>query len=73
MMIACKDCDKRTPGCHGSCEEYQKYRRDLDEQNQKVRDEKQKDRVWDDYKYDWIGKRWKNTLPKSKLFKSTKK
>lgn len=27
----CKICSIRSPGCHGSCPEYQKFKRDLNE------------------------------------------
>lgn len=27
----CKGCTERTPTCHGSCERYSKFRRELDE------------------------------------------
>lgn len=29
----CKDCEKRTMNCHGSCEGYKEYRKKLDEIN----------------------------------------
>lgn len=29
----CYRCEERLPGCHGSCEKYQEWRRQLDSQN----------------------------------------
>ena len=30
----CKDCQKRAEGCHGKCEDYQKYRIEQEQYNQ---------------------------------------
>ena len=30
MRCECKDCDKRTVGCHGKCEKYAAYREQMD-------------------------------------------
>lgn len=30
MRAPCKNCENRHPTCHGSCEEYQKYRNFMD-------------------------------------------
>ena len=35
----CKDCPKRTIGCHSYCEDYLKYRKKLDIYNEKQRNE----------------------------------
>ena len=37
----CDRCEERLPGCHGSCEKYQEWRRALTEQNEDVRSAKQ--------------------------------
>ncbi len=36
----CKQCDRRVPGCHASCDAYKDWRRKLDERNAAVREEK---------------------------------
>jgi len=35
MKSSCKGCEKRVPGCHGSCEEYKAFRQQQDEINKK--------------------------------------
>jgi len=35
MKSSCKGCEKRVPGCHGSCEEYKAFRKQQDEINKK--------------------------------------
>ncbi len=43
MMIApCKDCDRRNPGCHDKCEDYQEFHRKKMELRQKIKDAKDK-------------------------------
>ena len=43
-ISCCKDCipPKRHPGCHSTCEEYQKERKELDEYNKQQRIDKLK-------------------------------
>ena len=36
-ITCCKDCQKRSPECHGSCEEYKTQRAELDETNAETR------------------------------------
>lgn len=48
-----RDCPGRAPDCHGSCEKYQEYRRELDEINA----EKYRQRLADLYAYDAMEKR----------------
>ena len=38
----CKDCERRNPGCHSSCQDYISYRKKLEEFNAKVKKEKEK-------------------------------
>lgn len=43
----CPDnCEKRVPGCQGSCEVYKAYRAALDEQNKMIREAKENGRGW---------------------------
>lgn len=35
---SCKDCKKRYPGCHDSCEEYKQFKRQCEEVNKKYRE-----------------------------------
>lgn len=35
MKSSCKDCNERSPGCHGSCEEYMAFRKQQAEINKK--------------------------------------
>lgn len=38
----CRECGRRTPGCHGTCGEYLEYRAKLDEYNAVTYREKEK-------------------------------
>ena len=40
MKAPCKDCEKRYPGCHAKCEEYQAFHKANEEMNEKVYQEK---------------------------------
>lgn len=42
MITVCKDCPKRHPECHSSCEWYKAERRALDEENRVRRAENNK-------------------------------
>lgn len=35
-ICPCKGCDERTVTCHGTCEKYLAWRKDLDEKNRKI-------------------------------------
>ena len=35
-MPPCKGCEERSLGCHGKCERYKIWKKELDEKNQKV-------------------------------------
>lgn len=37
--MSCKDCEKRTLGCHSTCEEYIQFRKERDEMLNKKREE----------------------------------
>ena len=39
MITVCKDCPKRHPGCHGTCEWYKAERKALDAENARRRTE----------------------------------
>ena len=34
----CKDCENRHIGCHSTCESYNDYRKEKDEENAKIRE-----------------------------------
>ena len=42
-MKPCLDCKDRTVGCHGNCERYREYREWLDDLNERIIREKNKD------------------------------
>ena len=44
--VPCKNCKKRVVGCHATCEEYQKYKNDLEERKEKNGKHKV---YWQDY------------------------
>lgn len=37
MINPCKECEKRTPKCHGSCADYAYWKRQHIEENAKIR------------------------------------
>ena len=57
MKSSCKDCDARSPGCHGSCERYREYRKWQDEINEKRRNAME---INEGLKKSWR-MRWKNS------------
>lgn len=44
-MKTCKDCTERYPGCHSTCGYYILQRRALDLRNEKIRAERDKERI----------------------------
>ena len=38
--LKCKECTERYVGCHGSCEHYLAWRKEVDALNKKIRNEK---------------------------------
>lgn len=40
MKAPCKDCERRHPGCHSKCEEYQTFRKANEEMHERVYQEK---------------------------------
>lgn len=42
-MSACLDCEKRHVGCHGSCDDYKKYKQELEEKTALKREMKHKE------------------------------
>ena len=40
------NCERRRPACQGHCPDYEPYRKELDERNKKIRETKEKERVW---------------------------
>lgn len=58
MNAPCKDCEKRAIGCHGTCPDYIKFRKERDEMNAKARFTKEnlpnpKQWVWDMKRKEW--------------------
>ena len=43
--IPCKDCPDRYSGCHAKCERYREFRRELDERNKRIREQKFKEKL----------------------------
>ena len=43
MSIVCKDCTKRTVGCHGKCKEYIEWRKEYDEMKSKIEKDRKAD------------------------------
>lgn len=39
--MVCKNCDRRYPGCHDNCEDYQQEKHERDVLNEKIRRERQ--------------------------------
>ena len=35
----CKNCEKRNPGCHADCQDYISFKKELDEYNNKRKEE----------------------------------
>lgn len=44
-VSGCKGCDKRTPGCHGVCADYQAYHAE----RETIRNERAKSQTYADY------------------------
>ena len=56
----CYGCDRRTERCHITCEDYKKFRANLDEKKSAIEKEKDKERVMNRYLVDNYRKRvWK--------------
>ena len=72
MGYSCRDCDKRYPGCHDSCEAYQKFKEDLDARNKKIKESKQNQLEWERYRND-KDIQFTHRKTASKMFKSRKK
>ena len=49
MMSPCKECGNRYVGCHADCSLYMDFRKRLNDQNETIRQEREKD-------YEWYGK-----------------
>ncbi len=48
LNATCKDCDRRTIGCHAHCPDYKEFRRQLDEENKRRRQIEQDQRIADE-------------------------
>ena len=55
-QTCCKDCAERTIGCHGACERYENYRKEVDAYNAMVRQKHVAELDYTDYKYNRINK-----------------
>ena len=49
-MASCKDCKDRHVGCHSNCEIYKEYTRELEEKKHMIKEAKNKDREYKNYK-----------------------
>ena len=49
MSFECKDCSERYVGCHRTCESYLKEKEKIEERNERIRREKQKEHCLCDY------------------------
>ena len=44
---ACYKCEDRVVGCHSTCEKYKKYKKLMNERNQRIRSQRQlEDSLW---------------------------
>ncbi len=48
----CLNCDKRAPGCHGTCPEYQEAKRKKEQKKQMIIQSKKVDRNYNDYQFE---------------------
>lgn len=46
-VSGCKGCDRRAPGCHGTCEDYREY----NEEREKIRNARARSQAYDNYYY----------------------
>ena len=46
----CCNCDRRYPTCHSNCEDYKKFRKDLDEKNALMRKRKEQSSMYPTWK-----------------------
>lgn len=62
VKVPCKDCDQRTPTCHGNCENYKEYRAIVSDKGDFIRKHKYDSWVHDDrkrFRKEWIKKNTK--------------
>ena len=50
MISPCKNCEMRSIGCHSVCKYYKTYRENLDNFNSKIKEEKNKEVAFIEYK-----------------------
>lgn len=64
----CIKCQDRYVGCHGDCDEYKEWKRELDMVRGRKFDEKQKDKVIQEFRFSNVGKtrRYSNQRKKRK-------
>jgi len=46
----CKDCKKRNPGCHSTCQDYISFKKDLEAFNESIRENNKPIAYWSDSK-----------------------
>ena len=46
MINPCKECEKRTPKCHGSCADYAYWKRQHEEKNAQIRQARKEKNQW---------------------------
>ena len=54
MKSVCLGCPDRFPGCHGICKVYLEAKRELEEKKDKIKEQKMRDRGFDDYRFESI-------------------
>lgn len=73
MMAPCKDCEKRTLGCHSSCGDYANFKKELEEIHKKEKEYASGRNYQIGKVIDTTLKHKKGDLKTCKIFKSTKK
>ena len=48
--VVCKDCSERTPGCHSMCQEYISFKKNLEDYNRQLKEERDAQAEWNDYR-----------------------
>ena len=58
-MASCLNCEKRSVGCHSSCEDYKKFKKELEEKAKQKIDAKSKESIINSTILTGIRKRYK--------------
>lgn len=54
--VPCYKCDKRHPGCHGSCDDYKKYHKAREDKANTIAEGRSLDKLFNEYHYKAIAK-----------------